>query len=73
MVTIIFPDKATEKRAIGFLIRNFSGRILSSGEHIVPAAALEALASQNIQFTVLGKTTYEQYSATVRDIAPASV
>ncbi len=73
MITITFPDRETEKRAIGFLIRRFSGRILKSGEHIVPEAALEALASQSIQFTVLGKTTYEQYSATVRDIAPASV
>ncbi len=52
MITITFPDRATEKRALGFLLGRFSGRVLKSGEHIVPAAALEALADQGIPFTV---------------------
>ena len=52
MVTITFADKETEKRALGFLLGRFSGRVLKSGEHIVPEAALEALANQNISFTV---------------------
>ncbi|NOT48902.1 MAG: hypothetical protein HOP17_14280 [Acidobacteria bacterium] len=73
MITITFPDRETEKRAIGFLLGRFSGRILKSGEHIIPEAALEALAEQKIQFTVLGKTTYEQHFAAVRDIVPSTI
>ena len=73
MITITFPDTDTEKRALGFLLGRFSGRVLKSGEHLVPAAALEALANQNIPFTVKGKTTYEQQIAALRDTSPASV
>jgi hypothetical protein len=57
MVTITFADRAAEKRALAFLLGRFSGRVLRSGEHLVPAAALEALAEQNIPYTVKGKTT----------------
>ena len=60
MITITFPDRETEKKALGFLLGRFSGRVLKSGEHIVPEAALEALANQNIPFTVIGKAGYEQ-------------
>ena len=73
MVTITFPDVDTEKRALGFLLGRFSGRILKSGEHIIPEAALEALASQNIFSTVKGKTTYDQQIAALRDTVAASV
>jgi len=66
MVTIVFPDRETEKRALGFLLGRFSGRALKSGEHIVPEAALAALADQNIPFTVQGKTSYEQHVAALR-------
>src|SRR5438128_12690954 len=51
MITITFLDRETEKRALAFLIGRFSGRVLRSGEHLVPEAALEALADQNIPFT----------------------
>jgi hypothetical protein len=73
MVTITFADRETEKRALAFLIGRFSGRVLRSGEHIVPEAALEALASQNIPFTVQGKATYEQQVAALRGAAAPSV
>jgi hypothetical protein len=73
MVTITFPDRKTEKRALAFLLCRFSGRILRSGEHIVPEAALEALADQEIPFTVKGKTTYEQQMAAIRGPAPTSI
>jgi hypothetical protein len=63
MITITFPDRDTEKRALGFLLGRFSGHVLKSGEHLVPESALEALASQNIPFTVKGKATYEQQLA----------
>lgn len=73
MVTITFADRETEKRALAYLLGRFSGRVLRSGEHLVPEAALEALADQNIQFTVKGKTTYEQQMAAIRDSAPAII
>jgi hypothetical protein len=73
MITITFPDRETEKRALGFLLGRFSGRVLKSGEHLVPEAALEALANQNIPFTVKGKSTYEQQIAAIRDTAPATI
>jgi hypothetical protein len=73
MVTITFPDRETEQRALAFLLGRFSGHVLRSGEHIVPEAALEALADQDIPFTVKGKTTYEQQMAAIRGPAPTSV
>ena len=53
MITIKFPDRETEKKALGFLLGRFSGRVLKTGEHIVPEAALEALANQNIPFEIV--------------------
>jgi hypothetical protein len=73
MITITFPDRAAEKRALAFLLGRFSGRVVKSGEHIVPEAALEALADQNIPFTVQGKATYGQQMAALRGAAPAPV
>ena len=57
MVTMTFPDRDTERLALAFLLGRFSGRVLRTGEHLVPEAALEALAGQNIPFAVKGKTT----------------
>jgi hypothetical protein len=57
----------------GFLRGRFSGRILKSGEHLVPEAALEALADQNTPFTVMGKSTFEQQLAALRSAAATSV
>jgi len=73
MVTITFADRETEKRALAFLLGRFSGRVLRSGEHLIPEAALEALAEQNIEFTVKGKTTYEQQMAALRGVASPTV
>jgi hypothetical protein len=73
MVTITFADRETEKRALAFLVGRFSGRVLRSGEHLVPEAALAALADQNVPFTVKGKTTYEQQLAAIRGTAPPPV
>ncbi|HUI26711.1 MAG TPA: hypothetical protein VL403_11565 [Candidatus Kryptonia bacterium] len=46
---------------------------MRTGEHLVPEAALEALADQSIPFIVKGKATYEQQMAAIRGAAPASV
>jgi hypothetical protein len=73
MITITFPDRATEKRALGYLLGRFSGRVLRTGEHLVPEAALEALADQNIPFSVRGKASYEQQLAAVRGPNPAPI
>jgi hypothetical protein len=73
MVTITFPDRDTEKRALAYLLGRFSGRVVRSGEHLVPEGALEALADQSIPFTVKGKTSYEQQVAAIRGVAPAPV
>ncbi len=54
MIWIRFPDRATEKQALAFLLGRFSGRVLNSGEHLVSKAALEGLAEQEIPFSVLG-------------------
>jgi hypothetical protein len=73
VVTITFQDREVEKRALGFLLGRFSGRVLKSGEHLVPEEALAALADQNIPFTVKGKTTYEQQVAAIRGAAATAV
>jgi hypothetical protein len=73
MITITFADPETEMKALDFLIGRFSGRSLKSGEHIVPEAAMEALADQAIPFTVKGRTTYEQELAAIRGADPAPV
>lgn len=73
MVIITFPDRETQKRAIGFMLGRFSGRVLKSGEHLVPEAALEALANENIPFNVQGKATYEQQVASIRGASAAPI
>lgn len=73
MVTISFADRDTEKRALAFLLGRFSGHVLQSGEHLVPDGAPEALAQQDIPFTVKGKATYEQQVAAIRGSASAPV
>ena len=73
MVTITFPDRETQKRGLEFLLGRFSGRVLRSVEHLVPEAALEALADANIPFVVQGKSTYEPQLAAVRGAAPSPV
>jgi hypothetical protein len=73
MITIVFADRETKKKALGFLLGRFSGRALRTGEHIVPEAALAALARENIPFTVKGLTTYEQELAAIRGNGAPSV
>ena len=73
MVVITFPDSGTQKKALGFLLGRFSGKVLKSGEHIVPEAALAALADKNISFTVVGKASYEKQIAALRSSASGSL
>ena len=55
-VAIRFPDRETERRALGFLVARFSGRVTRSGAHYVPLEALAALAEQGIPFTLAADT-----------------
>jgi hypothetical protein len=73
MVTVTFQDRATERKALAFLLGRFSGSVLRSGEHLLPEAALEALAGENIPFSVKGKASYEQQVAAIRGAAAAPV
>jgi len=73
MVVITFPDNETQKKALGFLLGRFSGKVLKSGEHIVPEAALAALAEANIPFAVQGKASYEKQIAALRSAASGSI
>jgi hypothetical protein len=73
MVIITFPDPATQKRALGFLLGRFSGKLLRTGEHLVPQGALAALSEQNIVFTVHSKASYEQQVAALRSASSPSV
>ena len=73
MVVITFPDKETQTKARGFLLRRFSGRVLKSGEHLFPEAAMAALAEANIPFTVHGKSSYEKQVAALRSAATGQV
>ena len=73
MVVITFPDKETQKKALGFLLRRFSGKVLKNGEHLVPEAALAALADKNFSFTVHGKASYEKQIAALRSAASDAI
>lgn len=68
MIIIRFPDDASERRAIGWLVGRFSFKTWSNGEMLVPTAALPALAIEGIRFIVEGPATYERLiPATLRD------
>ena len=73
MILIQFPDREIEIKALAFLVGRFSGKVMRNSLHIVPEPALEALAAQNIPFTVKGKATYEQQMAALRGTAAAAV
>jgi hypothetical protein len=73
MITIRFADRDTEKRALAFMLGRFPGRVLPSSEHLVPEPALEALRTNGIPFTILGKATYEQQLAAIRGAASSSI
>jgi hypothetical protein len=73
MIVITFPDREMQKKALGFLLGRFSGKVLKNGEHLVPEAALAALAEHGISFTVHGKASYEKQIAALRSAATGTV
>lgn len=73
MITIKFSDPDVRLEALGFLMGRFPGRALKTGEALVPEAALQALAHEGYQFTVLGRSTYEQQVVAFRDTVTSTV
>jgi hypothetical protein len=73
MIVITFPDSESQKKALGFLLGRFTGKVLKNGEHIVSEAAVAALAAQNLTFTVHGKASYEKHVAALRSAASGAV
>jgi hypothetical protein len=67
MVIIRFPDDVSKRRALGFLAGRFSFKSWSTGEMMVPAGALPALALEGIPFLAQGPATYEQIATPLRN------
>ena len=72
LVRVKFPNRKALTVGLGFLISRFSGSVFSTGEVIVPADALAALANENLSFTVLGKITPQERDAKLRAAALAA-
>jgi hypothetical protein len=71
-IIIRFSDADTKRKALGKLAGRFSGKSWSSGEVMVPEAALAYLATEEISYTVEGPATNERM-ASLRDPAAAAV
>lgn len=70
MIIIRFPDRESERRALGYLAGRFPFKSWSTGETMVPEDALAHLAVERIRFSVEGPASYEHFATTVRN-APA--
>jgi hypothetical protein len=74
MVTIVFPDEETEKKALGLLmLGRFSGHVLRTGENFVPEAALDMLRRERIPFTVKETTNHDDQAAPLRGAVASGV
>ena len=60
MIIVRFPTVEMRRRALAFLLRHFSGKSWSTGEVMVPEAALSPMATEGILFTVEGPATYDR-------------
>lgn len=66
MVSITFPDRQTQAKALGFLAGRFSFRSFDNGTMLVPEVVLGYLAAEDFHFTCHGKATYSQLIPTIR-------
>lgn len=73
MVVIKFSDPQIEKKGIGFLSRRFVLTTWATGETVVPEAALAALATEGISFTVKGRAAHGQRIPAIRNPDSAAV
>jgi len=67
MIVIRFAPPEIERRALGYLAGRFSFTTKATGETLVPAAALAALANEKIAYSVEGPASYEQLVPALRD------
>ncbi len=67
MIRIRFPDTASERRALGYLVGRFSFKSWATGEMVLPDYALPCLAHEGIPFIVEGPATYEQLIPSLRN------
>jgi hypothetical protein len=72
MVIVRFPDEATHKKALGFLIGRFSGHSWATGEVLVPEEALALMARDGLTFTVEGLASHERIRS-LRNTPPVAV
>jgi hypothetical protein len=73
MIRIRFSDPASERRGLGYLAGRFSFKTWTSGETLVPEAALSFLAREGIRFSVEGPATYEQLIPPLRNPSASAV
>lgn len=73
MIVIRFPDAESEQHALGYLAGRFSFKSWSSGDTLVPEAALPFLAADGIRFLVEGPAPYDWAVPAVRGPATPSV
>lgn len=72
MICIRFPNDASERRALGYLLGRFSCKSWATGEMIVPEYALPCLTWEGIPFIVQGPDTYPQLIPSIRNPPPAT-
>ncbi len=73
MITGHFPDLEAKRRALGYLAGRFPFTSWSTGQMLVPEAALAFLAVEGISFTVEGPAKYEQAIPAFRGASPPAV
>jgi hypothetical protein len=71
MVIVRFPDEATHKKALAFLIGQYSGHSWASGEVVVPEEALAPMAREGLTFSVEGPATNERIRSLRSTLTPA--
>ena len=73
MILIRFPDDASKRKALAYLLGRFSFKSWTTGEMVVPEAALSALALESISFIVQGPATYDRLVPALRNPPAAAV
>ncbi len=68
MVTITFPNRTIELRAVAFMIGKFISRKTRHGAHLVPEDALPALTAQKIPFEIKKKSTAPRPGESLKNV-----
>ena len=73
MVAVRFNDIEAKRKALAYLAGRFSLKSWTTGEMLVPEAALPEMSVEGIQFLVEGPALYDQRVPAVRDPSAASI